>query len=135
MAERLTIVSAERIQAELSKLLTAEDPTPGLELIVDTGLADRFLPELPALQLEQDPVHRHKDVLRHTMVVVATCRSSDLVLRLAALLHDVGKPATRQFTADGVQFPPPRGGRGNAWPRSACARFGTRTTSWPTCRS
>jgi poly(A) polymerase len=104
MAARLSIVSAERIQGELSKLLGAEDPTPGLELMVATGLADQFLPELPALQLEQDPLHRHKDVLRHTMVVVSKCRSSDLVLRLAALLHDIGKPATRQFTAEGVQF-------------------------------
>jgi poly(A) polymerase len=63
-----------------------------------------FLPELPALQLEQDPVHRHKDVLRHTLAVVHTCDADDLELRLAALLHDIGKPATRRFTADGVQF-------------------------------
>jgi poly(A) polymerase len=63
-----------------------------------------FLPELPALQLEQDPVHRHKDVLRHTFAVVLTCDPEDLELRLAALLHDIGKPATRRFTADGVQF-------------------------------
>ena len=105
MAERLDIVSAERIRDELSKLLVAEDPTPGLELVVDTGLADRFLPELSALRLEQDPVHQHKDVLRHTFAVVARCRPpDDLRLRLAALLHDVGKPATRQFTPEGVQF-------------------------------
>jgi poly(A) polymerase len=105
MAERLAIVSAERIRDELSRLLLAEDPTPGLELVVGTGLADGFLPELPALRLEQDPVHRHKDVLRHTFAVVARCQpSSDLVLRLAALLHDAGKPATRQFTPEGVQF-------------------------------
>jgi poly(A) polymerase len=104
MAARLSIVSAERIQGELTRLLLAGDPTPGLELVVATGLAQEFLPELPALQLEQDPVHRHKDVLKHTLVVVSKCRPPDLVLRLAALLHDIGKPATRQFSADGVQF-------------------------------
>jgi poly(A) polymerase len=103
MAGRLEIVSAERIRDELSNLLVAPDPTGGLHLTVETGLADQFLPELPALRLEQDPVHRHKDVLRHTFVVVAKCQP-DLVLRLAALLHDIGKPVTRQITADGVQF-------------------------------
>jgi poly(A) polymerase len=70
---------------------------------VDSGLADVFLPELPALALEQDPVHRHKDVLRHTYAVVEGCEP-DLVLRLAALLHDIGKPKTREITPDGVQF-------------------------------
>jgi poly(A) polymerase len=104
MAPRLAIVSAERIQKELSILLQAPDPTPGLRLIVDTGLADGFIPELTALRLEQDPVHRHKDVLAHTFAVVERCDAEDLELRLAALLHDVGKPATRAFTADGVQF-------------------------------
>jgi poly(A) polymerase len=103
MASRLEIVSAERIRDELSRLLLLPKPSPGLDLIVSTGLADRFLPELPALQLEQDPVQRHKDVLRHTFVVVEKV-DQDLVLRLAALLHDVGKPATRAFTEDGVQF-------------------------------
>jgi poly(A) polymerase len=103
MAERLDIVSAERIQSELSTLLVSERPSIGLELLVRTGLAERFLPELPALELEQDPVQRHKDVLRHTYAVVERCRP-DLVLRLAALLHDIGKPATRAFTEDGVQF-------------------------------
>ena len=103
MAGRLDIVSAERIQGELSKLLVAAKPGEGLELIVRTGLADRFLPELPALELEQDPVQRHKDVLLHTFVVIERCEP-DLVLRLAALLHDIGKPATRAYTPDGVQF-------------------------------
>jgi poly(A) polymerase len=103
MAGRLSIVSAERIRDELSRLLLAEDPTPGLELIVHTGLAEHFIPELPALSLEQDPIHRHKDVLRHTIAVVKRCEV-DLVLRLAALLHDIGKPATRAFTSEGVQF-------------------------------
>ena len=103
MRERLRIVSAERIQQELSKLLLGAKPSRGLELIVETVLADEFVPELSALQLEQDPVHKHKDVLRHTFAVVENCEPR-LVLRLAALLHDVGKPATRAFTADGVQF-------------------------------
>jgi poly(A) polymerase len=103
MAPRLGIVSAERIRDELSRLLQLPRPSAGLELIVDTGLADHFVPELPALRLEQDPVHRHKDVLRHTFVVVEKV-DRDLVLRLAALLHDIGKPATRNYTEDGVQF-------------------------------
>jgi poly(A) polymerase len=103
MASRLSIVSAERIRDELSRLLLTEHPTAGLRLIVDTTLAEEFLPELPALRLEQDPVHRHKDVLHHTYAVIERCEG-DLVLRLAALLHDVGKPATRAFTPEGVQF-------------------------------
>jgi poly(A) polymerase len=103
MRDRLEIVSAERIRDELSKLLLGDHVDRGLELLVRTGLADVFLPELPALQLEQDPVHRHKDVLRHTLAVVKRCEP-DLVLRLAALLHDVGKPKTRQITPEGVQF-------------------------------
>jgi len=103
MADRLDIVSAERIRDELDKLLVAEHAPEGLELLVTTGLADRFLPELPALSLEQDPVHRHKDVLRHTYAVVDRCEP-DAVLRLAALLHDVGKPATRKITPEGVTF-------------------------------
>ena len=103
LADRLAIVSAERIRDELDKLLVGEHAPAGLALLVDTGLADRFLPELPALSLEQDPVHRHKDVLRHTYAVVDRCEP-DLVLRLAALLHDVGKPATRKITPEGVTF-------------------------------
>jgi poly(A) polymerase len=103
MRERLDIVSAERIQEELGKLLLGDHPGAGLAVAVDSGLADVFLPELPALALEQDPVHRHKDVLRHTYAVVEGCEP-DLVLRLAALLHDIGKPKTREITPDGVQF-------------------------------
>src|SRR3989442_11959171 len=103
MAPRLSIVSAERVRDELSRLLVAERPTAGLQLVVETGLADQFLPELRALRLEQDPVHRHKDVLRHTYAVVERCEP-DVVLRLAALLHDIGKPKTRQITPEGVQF-------------------------------
>jgi poly(A) polymerase len=103
MAERLDIVSAERIRDELSRTLIAPKPSVGLSLLVETGLADRFLPELPALRVEQDPVHRHKDVLHHTLAVVDGCEPV-LTLRLAALLHDVGKPRTRRITPDGVTF-------------------------------
>jgi len=103
MRDRLAIVSAERVQKELTKLLLGEHVVAGLQMIVETGLADSFLPELPALRLEQDPVHRHKDVLAHTLAVVERCEP-DPVLRLAALLHDIGKPSTREITADGVQF-------------------------------
>jgi poly(A) polymerase len=107
MASRLEIVSAERIRDELSKLLLAPVPSRGLTLVVETGLAEYFLPELPALRLEQDPVHRHKDVLKHTKVVVDNVEAGNgpfPFLRLAALLHDIGKPATKRITDDGVQF-------------------------------
>lgn len=104
MRERLAIVSGERIAGELDKLLAGDRVAAGLQLLVDSGLADVVLPELPALRLEQDPVHRHKDVLHHTYAVVEACPKEDVVLRLAALLHDIGKPATRQITADGVRF-------------------------------
>lgn len=100
---RLEIISAERIRDELSKLLVTADPSPGLWFLADTGLADEFLPELPGLALEQDPIHRHKDVLAHTIAVVAKTRA-DLRVRLAALLHDVGKPKTRGFGPGGVTF-------------------------------
>jgi poly(A) polymerase len=103
MRERLAIVSAERIRDELDKLLLGERPGEGLELLVETGIADVFVPEVPALKLEQDPVQHHKDVLRHTYAVVERCEP-DAVLRLAALLHDIGKPATRRITPEGVAF-------------------------------
>ena len=104
LAERLSIVSPDRIRGELDLLLVTEDPTPGLDFITRTGLAVYFLPELPSLALEQDPVHRHKDVLSHTYAVVAKATASDLTLRLACLLHDIGKPKTRAFTDGGVTF-------------------------------
>ncbi len=103
MADRLDIVSAERIRDELDKLLVVDDPSDGLWFLVDTGLADHFLPELNAMRLEQDPIHRHKDVLAHTIAVVAKTRRERIV-RLAALLHDIGKPRTRSIGADGVSF-------------------------------
>jgi poly(A) polymerase len=113
MAPRLGIVSAERVRDELTKLLLAGRPRSGLELLVETGLADVVLPELPALQLEVDEHHRHKDVYQHSLTVLEQAIAleddvlpgPDLVLRLAALLHDVGKPATRRFEpAGGVSF-------------------------------
>ncbi|HZQ28784.1 MAG TPA: CCA tRNA nucleotidyltransferase, partial [Acidimicrobiales bacterium] len=100
---RLSIVSAERVRDELDKLMVVERPGPGLWFLVRTGLADEFLPELPALGLEQDPIHRHKDVLAHTVAVVERTRP-DRVLRLAALFHDVGKPRTRRIGPEGVSF-------------------------------
>ena len=104
MRARLEIVSAERIRAELDKLLVVEQPGPGLWFLVDTGLAEEFLPELPALGLEQDPIHRHKDVLAHTIAVVERTPHRDRILRLAALLHDIGKPKTRSIGVNGVTF-------------------------------
>ncbi len=103
MGARLKIVSAERIRDELSKLLVAPKPGEALRMIVETGLADYFLPELSRLAMEQDPQQRHKDVLAHTFAVVDKT-TPDLVLRLAALLHDIGKPDTREFGRNGVSF-------------------------------
>ncbi len=97
---RLEIVSAERIRDELDKLLVVDSPEAGLWFLVDTGLAEEFLPELPALALEVDPIHHHKDVLAHTIAVVAKTRPERIV-RLAALFHDVGKPKTRSFGPGG----------------------------------
>ncbi|KUJ67919.1 CCA tRNA nucleotidyltransferase [Streptomyces albus subsp. albus] len=106
MADRLDIVSAERVRDEFSKLVLAAHPRKGLRLLVDTGLAARVLPELPALRLERDEHHRHKDVYEHTLTVLEQAidleeEGPDLVLRLAALLHDIGKPKTRRFEKDG----------------------------------
>ncbi len=110
MRERLTIVSAERVRDELDKLLVVEDPSAGLWFLVNTGLIDQFLPELPAMRLEQDPIHRHKDVLAHTIAVINNVSARDRagapnrVTRLAALFHDVGKPRTRAIGSNGVSF-------------------------------
>jgi poly(A) polymerase len=103
MHDRLSIVSAERIRDELDKIMLVETPSDALWFIVRTGLAADFLPELPGLALEQDPIHRHKDVLAHTLAVVDKT-SPDCLLRLAALFHDVGKPRTRAITDGGVTF-------------------------------
>jgi poly(A) polymerase len=106
MADRIEIVSAERVRDELNKLILSDHPRKGLRLLVDTGLADRVLPELSALRLESDEHHRHKDVYEHTLTVLEQAIAletdgPDLVLRLAALLHDIGKPRTRRFESDG----------------------------------
>jgi poly(A) polymerase len=103
MHERLSIVSRERIRDELDKIMLVDVPSEALWFIVRTGLAGDFLPELPGLALEQDPIHRHKDVLAHTLAVVDKT-SPDRLLRLSALFHDVGKPRTRAFTDGGVSF-------------------------------
>ena len=100
LSERLSIVSAERIRDEFDKLIVTDSPGLGLRFAVEYGLADRFLPELPALSLEQDPIHRHKDVLTHTFAVVDNVRrempGEFRITRLAALFHDIGKPRTRK---------------------------------------
>jgi poly(A) polymerase len=112
MHGRLEIVSAERIRDELDKLIVVDHPTAGLWFTIETGLADEFLPELPEMRLEQDPIHRHKDVLTHTLAVVDNVRPPRQpapfdfrITRLAALFHDVGKPRTRGYQAGkGVTF-------------------------------
>jgi poly(A) polymerase len=115
MAASIEIVSAERVRDELTKLLLSDQPRAGLRLLVDSGLADHVLPELPALRLEVDEHHRHKDVYEHSLTVLdqaialegpadgpeSSVPGPDRVLRLAALLHDIGKPATRRFEAGG----------------------------------
>ncbi|HAX82007.1 MAG TPA: CCA tRNA nucleotidyltransferase [Actinobacteria bacterium] len=103
MADRLEIVSAERIREEFDRLIVGDHVEGALWGVVDTGLAARFLPEVPALAVAQDPHHRHKDVLAHTIAVVGKC-PSDRIVRLGALFHDVGKPATREISREGVTF-------------------------------
>jgi poly(A) polymerase len=111
LAERLKIVSMERINDEFNKLLLTDKPRPGIELLVETGVAEHFLPELPALKLEIDEHHHHKDVYQHSLTVLDQVIDletkhqpqieADLVLRIAALLHDIGKPKTRKFEGEG----------------------------------
>ncbi len=109
-ADRITIISAERIRDELVKLVCGTHPRLGLSLLVETGLAQHVLPELPALALERDEHHRHKDVYQHTLTVLEQAidledrlgGGPDFVSRFAALMHDVGKPRTRRFLDDGT---------------------------------
>jgi len=108
----LARISAERVRDELVKLLSADDPIPGIQLMVRTGLADVVLPEVPALRLETDEHHHHKDVYEHSLTVLTQAiewertrfgeGSPQIALRLAALLHDIGKPSTRRFEAGGA---------------------------------
>jgi len=113
MASRIEIVSAERVQVELAKLLLGAQHREGIEALIDSGLAQIIFPELPALKLEIDEHHHHKDVYQHTLIVLEQAISyekqygleGDLVLRLAALMHDIGKPNTRKLeTGGGVTF-------------------------------
>jgi len=112
MKDRLNIVSSERIRDEFIKLLMSPNPTTGLRLLVDTGLANYFLPELPKLKLEIDEHHHHKDVYEHTLTVLTQAMmledrlgGPNLTIRLAALMHDVGKPRTRELIpGGGVSF-------------------------------
>jgi len=113
MADELRRITAERVQAEFSKLMLGAHPRDGLTLLTDTGLAAVVLPELPALRLERDEHHQHKDVYQHSLTVLERAVAfehdvlggPDLTLRLAALLHDIGKPATRRYeTGGGVSF-------------------------------
>ncbi len=109
MAGEIRRITAERVQAELSKLLLGAHPRRGVELLVDTGLADHVLPEVPAMRLEIDEHHQHKDVYQHSLTVLEQAveleDEPDLTLRLAALLHDIGKPATRRHEpGGGVSF-------------------------------
>ena len=111
MAERITIISAERVRDELVKTICAPHPRLGLALLVETGIAALVLPELPALALERDEHHRHKDVYEHTLTVLEQAidleprlptEGPDFISRFAALMHDVGKPKTRRFLGDGT---------------------------------
>jgi len=112
MADRLNIISAERIRDEFIKTLMSPNPRLGLTLLVETGLADKFLPELPKLKLEIDEHHHHKDVYEHTLTVLEQAialeerlAGPNLTLRLAALMHDIGKPKTKELIpGGGVSF-------------------------------
>ena len=112
LRESLSIVSPERIQGELTRLLGTDDPDPGVRALVETGLMDEFLPEVSGLRLEVDEHHHHKDVYEHSLTVLRQAIASerernpgaapDIPLRLAALLHDIGKPRTRKLEPGGV---------------------------------
>lgn len=112
MAPRIKIISAERIRDEFIKILMSANPRIGLTILVDTGLAEFILPELPKLKLEIDEHHHHKDVYEHTLKVLEQAialedrlEGASLVIRLAALLHDIGKPKTRELiSGGGVSF-------------------------------
>jgi poly(A) polymerase len=112
LAPRIADISAERVREELTRLLSTNSPRAGLEVLVETGIAEVVLPELPALRLESDEHAHHKDVYQHTLTVLEQAideerrrfpdEGPDVALRVAALLHDIGKPATRRFEGGGV---------------------------------
>ncbi|MDO4821549.1 MAG: CCA tRNA nucleotidyltransferase [Rothia sp. (in: high G+C Gram-positive bacteria)] len=113
MADRIQIISAERVRDELVKLICGAAPRRGVDLLVESGLASFVLPEIPALKLEVDEHHRHKDVYQHSLTVMEQAAAletdadgavpgPDFVLRFAALMHDIGKPATRRFESNGA---------------------------------
>ena len=112
MAKRIEIISAERIRDEFIKLLMSDNPRRGITILVKTGLAELVLPEIPKLQLEIDEHHHHKDVYEHSLTVLEQAMAleerlggKNLVIRLAALLHDIGKPKTRALIpGGGVSF-------------------------------
>ena len=142
LADKLDIVSAERISDELSKLLRTDDASCRARAAGRHRLADRVLPELPALRLEIDEHHHHKDVYEHSLIVL-TRRSNwsgsvirsppDLTLRLAALLHDIGKPATKRLEPGGVVTFHHHDVVGASSRRNGCARCGTTSRRSPTC--
>jgi poly(A) polymerase len=108
MAGRISIISAERIRDEFIKILMSKNPRTGITLLVETGLAEIVLPEIPKLRLEIDEHHHHKDVYEHSITVLEQAISHEdrlggpnLIIRLAALLHDIGKPKTRNLIAGG----------------------------------
>ncbi len=149
MAERITIVSAERVRDELVKLVCSPDPRRGLGVLVDTGLAAYVLPELPALALERDEHHRHKDVYQHTLTVLEQSidledrlpeGGPDFVARFAALMHDVGKPQDPAVPRRRHgHLPPPRRGRRQAHAQADAgaavlpATRSTRCRRWSSC--
>ncbi|BDZ64625.1 hypothetical protein GCM10025877_15630 [Agromyces mangrovi Wang et al. 2018] len=138
LAGAIERISAERVRDEITKLLLTDAPRPGIRLLVDTGLAERVLPELPALRLEIDEHHHHKDVYEHSLTVLdqaidyevsrGNLDSPDLVMRLAALLHDIGKPKTRRLEAGVRSRSTTMTSSGPSSPASACAPCGSTTT-------